>query len=68
MDKYVNYHVIHCNRYYVTIFHSLQLIRMGVRNTNINPRSYHDNFVLRHPMYMQPEIVVKDGGSRVSFV
>lgn len=45
----------------------LQLIRMGVRNSNITPRAYHDNFVARHAMYMQAE-VVKDGGSRVSFI
>ena len=38
---------------------------MGVRNSNVNPRSYHDNFVLRHAMYMQAEVVA-DNGSRVS--
>lgn len=40
---------------------------MGVRNSNISPRGYHDNFVLRHAMYMQAE-VVKDGVPRVSFI
>ena len=40
---------------------------MGVRNTNIAPRSYHENFLVRHPVYLQAE-VVKDGDPRVSFI
>lgn len=47
--------------------HSLQLIRMGVRNISVNPRSYHDNLFLRHSVYMQAE-AVPDGSLRVSFI
>ena len=62
MDRYN-----HCYVSIVTHCDCLQLIRMGVRNSNITPRSYHDNFVARYPMYMQAE-VVRDGGNRVSFI
>lgn len=40
---------------------------MGVRNSSANSRAYHDNFVMRHAMYMQAE-VVKDGVPRVSYI
>ena len=41
---------------------------MGVsRNQNVAPRNYHDNFIVRHPMYLQAE-VVKDGDPRVSYI